>query len=172
MKNKKRRGLIGVLLALAMIAAACGGNDDDGNGGNPAPASATEAPAEAEPGPGSPAPETESEEAAPAEPAPGIGDAPETEEPVFEPAPTEEPAPEIPLTATWRGVTADTITIGVTYLDIDQLVELGFSPATWGDQELMIQALADDVNERGGINGRQLEVVMDKYSPIGATEAG
>ena len=170
MKNKKRRGLIGVLLALAMIAAACGGNDDDGNGGNPAPASATEAPAEAEPGPGSPAPETESEEAAPAEPAPGIGDAPETEEPVFEPAPTEEPAPEIPLTATWRGVTADTITIGVTYLDIDQLVELGFSPATWGDQELMIQALADDVNERGGINGRQLEVVMDKYSPIGVTE--
>ena len=76
-----------------------------------------------------------------------------------------------PLTATWRGVTAETITIGVTYLDIDQLVELGFSPATWGDQEQVIQALVDDINNRGGINGRQVEVIMDKYNPIGATEA-
>ena len=93
--------------------------------------------------------EPEAEEAAPAEPEPE--EAPEEEEPVFEPAPTEEPEPEIPLTATWRGVTADTITIGVTYLDADLLVELGFSPATWGDQELQIQALVDDINDRGGI---------------------
>ena len=169
MKTKKLHWLIGVLVALAMVATACGGNDDDGDADAPAPAPATEAPAEPEPEPEPEAPEPEAEEAAPAEPEPE--EAPEEEEPEFEPAPTEEPEPEIPLTATWRGVTADTITIGVTYLDADLLVELGFSPATWGDQELQIQVLVDDINERGGINGRQLVALTDKYNPIGATEA-
>ena len=172
MKTKKMRWLVGVLVALAMVAAACGGNDDDGDADAPAPAPATEAPAAPEPEPEPEAAEPEPEEASPEpEPEPALEDAPEEEEPEFQPAPTEEPEPEIPLTATWRGVTADTITIGVTYLDIEQLVELGFSPATWGDQELVIQTLVDDVNERGGINGRRLEVIMDKYNPIGATEA-
>lgn len=158
------RRLITMLVVLAMFAAACGGDNDDGDADAPGPAPATEAPAAPEP-----EPEPEPEEAAPAETE--LEGAPETEEPVFEPAPTEEPEPEIPLTATWRGVTADTITIGVTYLDIEQLVELGFSQATWGDQELVIQALADDINDRGGVNGRRLEVITDKYNPIGATEA-
>ena len=171
MKTNKMRWLFGVLMALAMVAAACGGNDDDGDADAPAPSPATEAPAAPEPEPEPEATETETEDAATAEPEPELEEAPEVEEPEFEPAPTEEPEPEIPLTATWRGVTADTITIGVTYLDIEQLVELGFSPATWGDQELVIQTLVDDVNDRGGINGRRLEVIMDKYSPIGATEA-
>ena len=172
MKTKNSRWLIGVLVALAMIAAACGGNDDDGDADAPAPATATEAPAAPEPEPEPEATETETEEAAPEpEPEPALEDAPEEEEPEFQPAPTEEPEPEIPLTATWRGVTAETITIGVTYLDIEQLVELVFSQATWGDQELVIQTLVDDINDRGGINGRQLAVIMDKYSPIGATEA-
>ena len=169
MKTKKMRCFIGMLVALAMVAAACGGNDDDGDADAPAPAPATEAPAAPEPEPEPEAPEPEDEEAAPAEPEPE--EAPEEEEPEFQPAPTEEPEPEIPLTATWRGVTADTITIGVTYLDADLLVELGFSPATWGDQELVIQVLVDDINERGGINGRQLVALTDKYNPIGATEA-
>ncbi len=170
MKPKKMRWLIGVLVALALVAAACGGNDDDGDADAPAPAPATEAPA-AEPEPEPEAAEPETEEAAPAEPESESAEAPEEEEPEFEPAPTEEPEPEIPLTATWRGVTADTITIGVTYLDADLLVELGFSPATWGDQDLQIQALVDDINDRGGINGRQLVALTDKYNPIGATEA-
>ena len=171
MSIKKMRWLIAMLVALAMVAAACGGNDDEGDADAPAPAPATEAPAAPDPEPEPEATEPEPEEDAPAEPEPALEDAPEEEEPVFEPAPTEEPEPEIPLTATWRGVTAETITIGVTYLDIDQLVELGFSPATWGDQEQVIQALVDDINVRGGINGRQVEVIMDKYNPIGATEA-
>ncbi|WP_420433893.1 ABC transporter substrate-binding protein [Candidatus Poriferisocius sp.] len=169
MTTKTTRWLIAMLVALSMIAAACGGNDDDDTGTGEPAAPATEAPAAPEPEPEAEEPEPEAEEAAPQEPEPEESE-PE-EEPVFEPAPTEEPEPEIPLTATWRGVTADTITIGVTYLDMEQLVELGFSPATWGDQELVIQALADDINDRGGINGRQVEVIMDKYNPIGATEA-
>ena len=167
MLTKKMRWLIAMLMALAVVAAACGGDDDADSGDAPAPAPATEAPAEPEPEPEAPE-ETALEEPEPEPEAPE--EAPE-EEPEFQPAPTEEPEPEIELTATWRGVTADTITIGVTHLDIEQLVELGFSPATWGDQELVIRALADDINERGGINGRQVEVIIDKYNPIGATEA-
>ena len=174
MKTAKTNWLIGMIVALAMVAAACGGNDDDGDAEAPAPAPATEAPATAEPEPEPEAPEPEAEEAAPAEPEPepdGLAEAPEEEEPEFQPAPTEEPEPEIELTATWRGVTADTITVGVTYLDTELMVELGFSVNTWGDQDLQIQALVDDINERGGINGRQLVALTDKYNPIGATEA-
>ncbi len=167
MLTKKMRWLVAMLMALAMVAAACGGNDDTDSGDAPAPAPATEAAAEPEPE----APEEAPEEEEPGPEPEAPEEAPEEEEPEFQPAPTEEPEPEIELTATWRGVTADTITIGVTYLDIDQLVELGFSPATWGDQELVIRALADDINERGGINGRRVEVLVDKYNPIGATEA-
>lgn len=169
MKTKTMRWLIAMLVALSMIAAACGGNDDDDTGSSEPAAPATEAPAAPEPEPEAEEPEPEAEEAAPQEPEPEESE-PE-DEPEFEPAPTAEPEPEIPLTATWRGVTAETITIGVTYLDIDQLVELGFSPATWGDQEKVIQALVDDINNRGGINGRRVEVLMDKYNPIGTTEA-
>ncbi len=165
MLTKKTRWLIAMLVALAMFAAACGGNDDEGDADAPAPAPATEAPAEPEEEPEAPeeAPEEEPEPEAPEE-------APE-EEPEFEPAPTEEPEPEIELTATWRGVTADTITIGVSFLDFEALMDMNLSPYTWGDQELVIRALADDINERGGIHGRMVEVVIDRYNPVFEAEA-
>ena len=163
MQTKKLLWLFALLVALAMVAAACGGNDDDDSGA-PAPAPATEAPAEPEP----------TEEAATAEPEPepeAPAETPEEEEPEFEPAPTEEPEPVIELTATWRGVTADTITIGVAFLDFEALMDMNLSPYTWGDQELVIRALADDINERGGIHGRRVEVVIDKYNPVFEAEA-
>ena len=172
MFTKKMRWLIAMLAVLAMIAAACGGgNDDDGDADAPAPAPTAEAPAEPEPEPEAPAEEPADDPEEEPEPEPEAPAAPEEEAPEFEPAPTEEPEPEIELTATWRGVTADTITIGVTYLDIDLLKEMGMFNMTWGDQELVIHALVDDINNRGGINGRMVEVLIDKYNPIGATEA-
>src|SRR5690349_998978 len=45
------------------------------------------------------------------------------------------------LTATARGVTADTITIGYSYLDFDALVEQGLAAAGFGDQELAFQTV-------------------------------
>ncbi|MCY3578281.1 MAG: ABC transporter substrate-binding protein [bacterium] len=169
MKTFKMRWLFVIFVALTMIAAACGGNDDDSDAGSGEPAApATQAPA----APDEPEPEPEPEETAPQPEEPeATVEAPEEEEPEFQPAPTAEPEPEIELTATWRGVTADTITIGVSYLDIDFLVEIGRYPTSWGDQELVIRALADDINNRGGINGRRVEVVIDKYNPVLATEA-
>ena len=172
MRTFRMRWLIAMLVALAMVAAACGNDDSDGGSGEPA-APATQAPAatedpKPEPEPEAPAETPEEDEPEPESEAPA--ETPE-EEVEFQPAPTEEPEPEIELTATWRGVTADTITIGVTYLDIDQLREMGMFNMTWGDQDLVIRALAEDINNRGGINGRMVEVVIDKYNPIRVTEA-
>ena len=83
---------------------------------------------------------------------------------------TTEPT-EVTLEATFRGVTEDTINIGVTMLDFPLLVELGLSPAGWGDQQAVYQALIDDINENGGINGRMLHAEYRAYSPISATSA-
>ena len=73
---------------------------------------------------------------------------------------------EIPLTATWRGVTAESIHIAATTIDFDWLVENGFSPNGWGDQTLVWETLVADLNARGGINGRT--VVLEAVSPFSA----
>ena len=75
------------------------------------------------------------------------------------------------LTASWRGVTPDTITIGVSMLNFDLLQELGLTPAGWGDQQGVFQALVDDLNANGGILGRNVVAVYDYYNPIDAVDA-
>jgi len=75
------------------------------------------------------------------------------------------------LTASWRGVTADTITIGVSMLDFGLLQERGYMAAGWGDQQGVFQALVDDLNAGGGILGRDVVAVYDYYSPIDAADA-
>ena len=56
-------------------------------------------------------------------------------------------------------------------LDFPLLVELGLSQAGWGDQIAMYQAIIDGINDRGGINGRNIEAEFQFYSPISATSA-
>ncbi len=129
----------------------------------------------------------------PAEPdAEVAADSSATEQPTGEAAATavDEPAEEVPpplswsgpvahmapadpseLTASWRGVTADTITIGVSMLDFDLLQELGLVAAGWGDQQGVFQALVDDLNANGGVLGREVEAVYDFYNPIDAVDA-
>jgi ABC-type branched-subunit amino acid transport system substrate-binding protein len=75
-----------------------------------------------------------------------------------------------PLTASATGVTADTIKIGFPYIDLETLAESGVIDISHGPYEEIVKALVDDINANGGINGRKLEVVMPKYSPIGNTE--
>jgi hypothetical protein len=75
------------------------------------------------------------------------------------------------LTASWRGVTEDTIYVGASMLDFALLVELGFSPAGWGDQAGIWDALIDDLNDRGGINGRMVDITSEFYSPLDAADA-
>ncbi len=80
----------------------------------------------------------------------------------------EEP---VALTASWRGVTEDTIYVGASMLDFALLQELGFTPAGWGDQAGIWDALIDDLNDRGGINGRMVDIISEFYSPIDAADA-
>lgn len=86
-------------------------------------------------------------------------------------APNMAPDDPSELTASWRGVTPDTITIGVSMLNFDLLQEMGLTPAGWGDQQGVFQALVDDLNANGGILGRNVVAVYDYYSPIDAADA-
>ncbi len=85
---------------------------------------------------------------------------------------TDDAADEpVKLTASWRGVTEDTIYVGASMLDFALLQELGFTPAGWGDQAGIWDALIDDLNDRGGINGRMVDIISEFYSPIDAADA-
>jgi hypothetical protein len=79
----------------------------------------------------------------------------------------------VPRTASWRGITEDEIHVGVTMIDFPWLVGLSLLTEGWGDQEMIWTALIADLNERGGINGRQ--VVVDGYryySPVPGVGTG
>ena len=80
-----------------------------------------------------------------------------------------EPEPE-PRTASWTGVTEDTITVGVSMLDFELLKELNLSQG-WGDQQGVWEALIANLNANGGINGRTVEAVYEFYSPIDPIDA-
>jgi hypothetical protein len=65
-----------------------------------------------------------------------------------------------------RGVSADSINVGITYLDMDFLRDNGLVEQGWGDQELVWNTFVDALNARGGINGRIVEPFMRRYSPV------
>ena len=73
-------------------------------------------------------------------------------------------------TASARGVTANTIKIGFSYIDLEALAKSGIIKIDHGPYAKVIKVLVDDVNARGGINGRKLQLSIAKYSPIGNDE--
>jgi ABC-type branched-subunit amino acid transport system substrate-binding protein len=77
-----------------------------------------------------------------------------------------EPPEEVAPFDSYRGVTADTITVGVLTTDLDELRELGLVDINQGDRELIWQTMIDDVNADGGIAGRQVEMVYREYNPV------
>ncbi len=140
--------LLAILALFALVASACGGGEVATDDEEP-DATSTEAPVDDEP----------------------ADEEPADEEPTDE-EPAEEPADDAPaLTASFRGVTEDTITIGVTMLDFDDLVSKNLSAQGWGDQQLVYQTYIDDINANGGINGRMIEPIYEFYTPLGTTVA-
>lgn len=162
-----------VLVALALLASACGGNDDEGGDGAEAPQPAASEPAdtngEAEPAPA----ETEPAEAEPEsdEPAPApTAESDTTEAPAPEEAPEATPEP-IVLTDSFRGVTSEAILIGHSSIDFEKLnadFGLDLPYQNFGPPFL---AMVDWYNEQGGVLGRRLEVVSELFLPVGATTA-
>ena len=67
------------------------------------------------------------------------------------------------------GVTDDTIRVGITYVDLDAVRQ--FVDLDQGDYEAAYQAVIDDFNADGGINGRKIEPVFAKVSPLGTQPA-
>jgi hypothetical protein len=85
------------------------------------------------------------------------------------PGAIDTPDTSAPLPASYRGVTADTITIGVVWSDLEELREMGLVDINYGDIPLVWQTVIDDINASGGIGGRQLEMVFDQYNPVLST---
>lgn len=79
------------------------------------------------------------------------------------------PSATFPANPRADGVTADSIRLGVTYVDLEALADV--IDIDHGDYEAAYQALADDINADGGINGRQLDLVFQPIVPVGTTEA-
>ncbi len=167
-----RKVWLPILLAFGLVAAACGGDTDERVVLDPRDV----AEETAEPSAGEVADE-------PAEPAAGDP----TEEPADEPGPTPDAveddggeagessgsgdegddgsmAEEAPveLTATARGVTADTITLGIAITDVTV-----FAPV--GDILPRYQPLVDATNAAGGIHGRQVEMVTQQWDVLDQT---
>jgi branched-chain amino acid transport system substrate-binding protein len=63
------------------------------------------------------------------------------------------------------GVTADAIKLGITYVDLKAIASV--TSISHGDYEASYRAVIDDVNKRGGINGRKLVPVFAPVNPIG-----
>jgi hypothetical protein len=78
-----------------------------------------------------------------------------------------------PITGPAPGVTADAIKIGISYVDTEALKKVGLD-FNLGDHKAVYQALADDINKNGGINGRKLQLefaAIDPSNPQSAEEA-
>ncbi len=166
-----------LLVAVALVAAACGGNDDDGAADTAEPAAAEEqtaAPAEAP----AEAPSEESGDVPAEEPAEQPAEEPAeqpTDEPADEPAeapaePTPAPTPVV-LSNSYQGVTETEIAIGVAAIDPVQINEMfGIDIGIFPVQDLYA-ALSEDLNERGGIHGRNVVVHVVSFLPIGTTDS-
>ncbi|MEZ5243690.1 MAG: ABC transporter substrate-binding protein [Acidimicrobiales bacterium] len=76
----------------------------------------------------------------------------------------------VELTASFRGVTPETIKVGVLAYDWDRLAALGVEFGVSNNGDLGIAAL-EAINDRGGIHGRMLEPVLTEFLPVGSTEA-
>jgi ABC-type branched-subunit amino acid transport system substrate-binding protein len=68
-----------------------------------------------------------------------------------------------------QGVTADTIKVGLVQVDYGCIKD--FVDFNRGDQEEIYRVFIDDLNARGGINGRKVEPVYRDFCPIGNAQA-
>ena len=80
---------------------------------------------------------------------------------------TTEP---VELTDSFRGVTADTILVGFTTVDFARLNQNFGLELTFADGVPAMEAVVADLNERGGILGRRIELVSRRFVPVGPVE--
>ena len=159
MQSSRLFRLLALLFACSLIAAACVSSEDDEGADDVT---------ETTDGNGDDAPEDDTSDDEPADEPADDGDDEPADEPADEP---EEPEVVEPFDSYPPGVTAERILLGMSMLNFEELTSLGLSPAGWGDQQAIFEALIDDLNERGGINGRTVEGVYEFYSALDAADA-
>ena len=182
--------LLAFFAVFGLLIAACAGSDSGGEASNrasatpdgPSPTQPAEAPAPEDTamaedagvrdGGDAPEPaEDDGEDEAPedtASPEPSDGaladEGPAAiSDPIFQPTCQGEGE----LSATATGVTAETIKIGAPQIDYAELSNLGLVQLDRGDNEVILQALAQELNDNGGICGRMVETVTYKFLPFG-----
>jgi hypothetical protein len=67
------------------------------------------------------------------------------------------------------GVTDDAIKVGVEFVDLEAIGDI--ASLDHGDYEAAYQALFDQINEDGGINGRMIEPTIVGVNPVGTDSA-
>ena len=153
--TRRTRSIAGLVLSAVVFVAACGDDDDDDSESTQAPTTTEAAPATT-----AAAPATTSAPAT-TEAAPATTEAAPTTSAAIEPA--------IELTDSYRGVTADSIKIGVLLLDLVKLKETAGVELKWGDNEAQYREAIDAVNENGGVIGRMLDPVFIFVDPLSET---
>jgi ABC-type branched-subunit amino acid transport system substrate-binding protein len=76
----------------------------------------------------------------------------------------------VPAAADDSAVTKDKIKIGVSYVDLAAVRAAGIN-RDHGDYEKAYQTVIDDLNAKGGVNGREIEPVYEAIDPIGTDPA-
>ena len=173
------RRVIGLWLAMAVLAGGCGG------GGSPTtaptvteaptttvveePAEATTTTAEAPADEPAEVPTTTTE--APAEEPTGTTTT--TTVPVEEPPATTTTTTEAPivLTDSFRGVTSETIRIGFTSIDFEKFNSTYGFNLTYANYGPTVDTYVAHINATGGILGRMVEIVHGTFLPVGAATA-
>jgi ABC-type branched-subunit amino acid transport system substrate-binding protein len=67
------------------------------------------------------------------------------------------------------GVSKDEIKLGVTYVDFEPIKDV--VDISHGDYVKTYNAVIDDLNQRGGVNGRKIVPVFEKVNPLGTAPA-
>jgi len=67
------------------------------------------------------------------------------------------------------GVTDDTVKVGISYVDLEALGDI--VSLDHGDYELAYNAVIDEINADGGVNGRMIEPVFAPVNPVGTQAA-
>ena len=82
---------------------------------------------------------------------------------------TTTPSSAAAATGPAPGVSDDAIQVGVTFVDLEALGDI--ATLDHGDYEAAYQALFDDINANGGINGRMVEATIVGVNPVGTDSA-
>ena len=82
---------------------------------------------------------------------------------------TTAPSSAAAATGPAPGVSDDAIQVGVTFVDLEALGDI--ATLDHGDYEAAYQALFDEINANGGINGRMVEATIVGVNPVGTDSA-